>query len=151
MQFLKDIESTYVATMAMRAIGPLQWTKSGQIQNKDENYRETCEKAEILKELMTSKDNGKEKEKRIFSFLTHPFQYMFTLMPTGLITIREKYSKIEFPLLKTPKGIIEAKQFSLIMAYNVFHTICLEELDRCMHPQMVERMRDTFQSESESE
>ncbi|CAG2244606.1 unnamed protein product [Mytilus edulis] len=53
MQFLKDIESTYVATMAMRAIGPLQWTKSDKIQNKDENYRETCEKAEILKELMT--------------------------------------------------------------------------------------------------
>lgn len=36
------------------------------------------------------------------------------------------------------------------MANKVFHTICLEEPDRCMHPQMVERMRDTFQSESEN-
>lgn len=41
----------------------------------------------------------------------------------------------------TSVGIVEAKQFSLLMAEEQFQTICLEEPDRGMHPQMIERMK----------
>ncbi|CAG2202799.1 unnamed protein product [Mytilus edulis] len=148
MQFLKDLEISYVATMPMRAIGPLQWTKSTKIACKDENYIEACKRAEIINLLLTSEDVDHEKADSIFKFLTNPFEYEFE--PTqnpNKIFVKEKYGS-KFHLLKTPEGIIEAKQFSLIMAHKNFNTICLEEPDRCMHPQMVERMRDIFRSES---
>ncbi|CAG2244605.1 unnamed protein product [Mytilus edulis] len=148
MQFLKDLESTYVATMPMRAIGPLQWTRSTKIACKDDNYIEACKRAEIINLLLTSEDVDHEKADSIFKFLTNPFEYEFE--PTqnpNKIFVKEKHGS-KFDLLKTPEGIIEAKQFSLIMAHKNFNTICLEEPDRCMHPQMVERMRDIFRSES---
>ncbi|XP_052066244.1 uncharacterized protein LOC127705931 [Mytilus californianus] len=148
MHFLEDIESTYVATMAMRAIGPLQWTRSHKITRKEDNYLEACKRAEIINELMTSKEVDHDKAESIFKFLTHPSEYKFeSTQNRGNIFVKEKNSS-KFHLLKTPEGIIEAKQFSLIMAHKNFNTICLDEPDRCMHPQMVERMRDIFRSES---
>ncbi|CAG2202800.1 unnamed protein product [Mytilus edulis] len=135
MQFIKKVESTYVATMPMRAI--------------EKNYQEACERAEIINELRTSDEVDQPKAERIFKFLTGPFEYEFYTDPQkqGLMLVKET-NTAEFPLLKTPEGVFEAKQFSLLMAHKVFHTICLEEPDRCMHPQMVERMRDIFQRES---
>ncbi|CAG2202810.1 unnamed protein product [Mytilus edulis] len=148
MQFLKDLEKTYVATMAMRAIGPLQWTKSTKIACKDDNYIEACKRAEIINELLTSVEVDHDKAESIFNFLTHPSEYKFeSTQNRSHIFVKERKSS-KFHLLKTPAGIIEAKQFSLIMAHKNFNTICLEEPDRCMHPQMVERMRDIFRSES---
>lgn len=147
-QFIKDLESTYVSTMPMRSIGALQWTRSKKITLKEDNYLEACKRAEIINELLTSDEVDHEKADNIFNFLTYPFEYKFTSKSNpDKINVKETNSS-EFHLLKTPEGIIEAKQFSLIMAHKVFHTICLEEPDRCMHPQMVERMRDIFQSES---
>ncbi|XP_052067342.1 uncharacterized protein LOC127706724 [Mytilus californianus] len=147
-QFIRDLESTYVATMPMRAIGTLQWTRSKKITLKEENYLEACKRAEIINELLTSDEVDHVKADSILKFFTHPFEYKFTSKSNpDEINVKETNSS-EFHLLKTPEGIIEAKQFSLIMAHTVFHTICLEEPDRCMHPQMVERMRDIFQSES---
>ncbi|XP_063398962.1 uncharacterized protein LOC134683586 [Mytilus trossulus] len=149
MQFIKKLESTYVATMPMRAIGTLQWTRSTKIDKKEKNYQEACERAEIINELRTSDDVDQPEAERIFKFLTDPFEYEFFTDPQkpGLMLVKET-NTAEFPLLKTPEGVFEAKQFSLLMAHKVFHTICLEEPDRCMHPQMVERMRDIFQRES---
>ncbi|CAC5354872.1 unnamed protein product [Mytilus coruscus] len=144
-QFIKDLESTYVATMPMRAIGALQWTRSKKITHKEDNYLEACKRAEIINELLTSKEVDHEKAEGIFKFLTYPFEYKFKSNPDE---IKVSETNSEFHLLKTPEGILEAKQFSLIIAHKGFHTICLEEPDRCMHPQMVERMRDIFQSES---
>ncbi|VDI30730.1 Hypothetical predicted protein [Mytilus galloprovincialis] len=149
MQFIKKVESTYVATMPMRAIGTLQWTRSKKIVKQEENYQEACERAEIINELITSDEVDQPKAERIFKFLTGPFEYKFYLDPQrqGLMLVKET-NTAEFPLLKTPEGVFEAKQFSLLMAHKFVHTICLEEPDRCMHPQMVERMRDIFQRES---
>lgn len=148
MKFIEYLESTYVATMPMRAIGAIQWTISKKIIRK-EKYKEACERAEIINELMKSDKVDQTKAERIFKFLTGPFEYQFYRKPQNqeVIFVKETHGA-EFPLLKTPEGIIEAKQFSLLMAHKVFHTICLEEPDRCMHPQMVERMRDIFQKES---
>lgn len=149
MKFIEYLESTYVATMPMRAIGAIQWTRSKKIIKKEKNYKEACERAEIINELMKSDKVDQKRADRIFKFLTGPFEYQFYRKPQNQeeIFVKETHAA-EFPLLKTPEGIIEAKQFSLLMAHNVFHTICLEEPDRCMHPQMVERMRDIFQKDS---
>ncbi|XP_063398871.1 uncharacterized protein LOC134683492 [Mytilus trossulus] len=148
MKFLKDLESTYVATMPMRAIGALQWTRSENIACKGKNYTEACKRAEIINTLLTSEDVDHVKADSIFKFLTNPSKYEFepTQNPNEIF-VKETYSS-KFHLLKTPEGVIEAKQFSLIMAHKNFNTICLEEPDRCMHPQMVERMRDILRSES---
>lgn len=147
-KFIKDLESTYVATMPMRAIGALQWTRSEKITLKEKNYREACTRAEIINKLLTSDKVDHVKAESIFKFLTFPFEYTFTSKSNPHeINVKETNSS-EFHLLKTPEGIIEAKQFSLIIAHRGFHTICLEEPDRCMHPQMVERMRAIFQRES---
>lgn len=98
--------------------------------------------------LLTSEDVEHDKANSIFKFLTNPSEYEFERTKNqNEIFVKEKYGS-KFHLLKTPEGIIEAKQFSLIMAHKNFNTICLEEPDRCMHPQMVERMRDIFRSES---
>ncbi|XP_062592805.1 uncharacterized protein LOC134254286 [Saccostrea cucullata] len=51
----------------------------------------------------------------------------------------------EFPLLKTSVGVVEAKQLSLVLTNNNFKTVCYEEPDRGMHPQMIERMKEVLQ------
>lgn len=66
------------------------------------------------------------------------------------IFVRRDDDAHEFPLLKTSVGVIEAKQFSLIMAHGSFETICLEEPDRGMHPQMIERMKEVLYQESKN-
>lgn len=53
-----------------------------------------------------------------------------------------------FSLLKTSLGIIEAKQFSLLMTHKSFETICLEEPDSGMHPHMIVRMIEVLHQES---
>lgn len=54
----------------------------------------------------------------------------------------------KFPLLKTSIGIVEAKQFSLLMAHNTLETICFEEPERGMHPDMIERLKEVLHEES---
>lgn len=43
--------------------------------------------------------------------------------------------------MKTSEGILEAKLTSLLLAHKDFHTLCLEDPDRGMHPQMIERLK----------
>lgn len=40
------------------------------------------------------------------------------------------------------------QKFSLLMAHDRLQTICLEESDRGMHPQMIERMKEVLHYES---
>jgi hypothetical protein len=45
-----------------------------------------------------------------------------------------------FALIKTPEGILGAKEFSILISSKQYKTFLLEEPDRGMHPQFVERM-----------
>lgn len=93
----------------------------------------------------------KKKEQEILSFLTNPSKIVFRKEAPNanrINLIQVKNGMTEFPLLKTSFGIIEAKQFSLIMAHRTLKTICLEEPDRGMHPQMIERIKEVLHHES---
>lgn len=52
-----------------------------------------------------------------------------------------QHNELTFDLLKTSEGILEAKVVSLLLAQNDIRTLCLEEPDRGMHPQMIERLK----------
>lgn len=54
----------------------------------------------------------------------------------------------EFPLLKTSEGVLEAKLTSLLLAHKHIQTLCLEDPDRGMHPQMIERLRTVLHREA---
>lgn len=145
----KMLEENFVGIFTMRGPGTFQWTKSRYIEFtfKSMNYEDVCAHAEIITDLMDSDLIDKEEERRIFGYLTYPNEIVFrkTLSQTGKIKIYVELQKsLPFPLLKTSLGIIEAKQFSLLMAHTLIKTICLEEPDRGMHPHMIERMKEVL-------
>ncbi|CAG2244612.1 unnamed protein product [Mytilus edulis] len=47
MRFIEHVETTYVATLPMRAIGPLQWTKSKNMHQKEKNYQKASKKPKL--------------------------------------------------------------------------------------------------------
>lgn len=148
-----QLEEKFVGVLPTRGLGTIQWTKSQYIDYrfKSMNYEGTCAHAEIITELLDSDAIDQEKEQEIFRFLTSPNQIVFRKKrssTTGSTQIVVEHDGNEFPLLKTSVGVIEAKQFSLIMAHKSFQTICLEEPDRGMHPHMIERMKDVLHCES---
>lgn len=149
----KMMEENFVGILTMRGPGTLQWTKSGYIDYtfKSMNYEGVCAHAEIITDLLDSELIDKEEERRIFGYLTYPNEIVFrkTALQTGKTVINvEPQKSTTFPLLKTSLGIIEAKQFSLLMAHKLLKTICLEEPDRGMHPHMIERMKEVLHQES---
>lgn len=128
----------------MRGMGTFQWTKSIYIDEKfkSDNYKATCSQAEIKNELLGSKTMNKFKEEQIFNFLTSPNTFHFERKPgpnSDFTSIFVSSGTGKFPLLKTSVGIVEAKQFSLLMAEEQFQT---------MHPQMIERMKIQLHRES---
>ena len=137
----KSIEDRYIATFPLRGIGIVQWTKSKKI-GKTENYQTACERAEVISDLLQDGRIDKEKEEEFFQFITHPHKFTFEKRPdkTIWITFNDNSDK-GFPLLKASEGIIEAKTTSLLLAHRDYQTICLEDPDRGMHPQMIERLR----------
>ena len=147
------ISSTFVGVLSMRGMGTFQWTKSEKIAQdyKEDNYQNTCKHAEIINELMGNEVIDDDKEKKIFKYLTDGESIEFTKTSnegnSDSITI--KRGGKSFPLLKTSVGIIEAKQFSLLMAHKELKTICYEEPDRGMHPQMIQRMKEILHRESQ--
>lgn len=172
----EEMQKRFVGVLSMRGIGAFQWTKSDFIDNKykSENYDTACSQAEIITTLMGNSLVDDEKEARILNVLTDPTKFHFRrnsecdvqhdnreLMSKASsaelrkekqpvqIFVRQDEDAPEFPLLKTSVGVIEAKQFSLLMAHKSFKTICLEEPDRGMHPQMIERMKEVLYQESE--
>lgn len=144
----EEMEKNFVGILPTRGLGTLQWTKSDSLKNtlKSKNYEDTCTQAEILNKLMGSADIDASKEEEIFSFLTSPDKFIFE-KKTDPSSIVVKHNGREFPLLKTSIGIVDAKQFSLLMAHTKFQTICFEEPDRGMHPQMIERLREVLHRE----
>lgn len=144
----RELEGDFVSVLSMRGLGTFQWTKSRQIEDKlkSKNYEGTCAQAEIISELMGSRHIIKNKEHEIFEFLTSGSNFHFVKKSNSEIVVQNGGK--EFALLKTSVGIVEAKQFSLLMAHDRLQTICLEEPDRGMHPQMIERMKEVLHHES---
>lgn len=145
----KMMEENFVGIFTMRGPGTFQWTKSRYIEFtfKSMNYEDVCAHAEIITDLLGSDLIDKEEERRIFGYLTYPNEIVFRKTPsqTGKFKIEVELQKsLPFPLLKTSLGIIEAKQFSLLMAHKLIKTICLQEPDRGMHPHMIERMKEVL-------
>lgn len=138
-----SIEDKYVTTFPLRGIGSLQWSKSEKIakEHKEENYSAAYERAEIISTLLSKEEEefiDADEETRIFKYLTDPEDFEFE-KDNKAITV--KHNKKPFPLLKISEGIFEAKSISLLLAHSKFKTLCLEDPDRGMHPQMIERLR----------
>jgi predicted ATP-dependent endonuclease of OLD family len=145
-QLLCDLTEQFVLTFPLRSIGPLQWSESTRITSawRTENYNEAEKRCEIIKYFL--KDNGKtfdkDKEKEYFQHLTQKENYDFTLEDDKI-----SLPKGKFALLKTPEGILEAKAFSILISSKQYKTILLEEPDRGMHPQILDRMIEIIHQE----
>lgn len=100
------------------------------------------ERAEIISTLLSPENYRKyikkEREVRIFGFLTYPEVFKFEKVDDQ---IKVQHNGSKFDLLKTSEGIIEAKVVSLLLAHKKIKTFCLEDPDRGMHPQMIERLK----------
>ncbi|XP_060570753.1 uncharacterized protein LOC132729034 [Ruditapes philippinarum] len=146
-QLLCDLTKQFVLTFPLRSIGPLQWSESTRITSawRKENYNEAEKRCEIIKHFL--EDNGetfdKDKEKEYFQHLTQIENYDFTL-EGGKISLPKG-----FALLKTPEGILEAKAFSILISSKQYRTILLEEPDRGMHPQILDRMIEIIHQEKD--
>lgn len=146
----KTIEDKYVSTLPLRGIEIVQWTRSEKIkkEHKESNYKTACERAEVISTLLSEKQRGdinEELEGDIFRFITYPEIFHFK-EKEGLLYVQHNES--EFPLLKTSEGILEAKLASLLLAHKDIQTLCLEDPDRGMHPQMIERLRTVLYREA---
>lgn len=95
------------------------------------------------------------KEKEMFDFITHPHVFTFTneneqiwveRIENGQISVERtgKTKPNKFHLLKTSEEVMEAKIASLLWHISqscgsyLKKTICLEDPDREMHPNMIE-------------
>lgn len=146
--FWKNMQEQFVGVLAMRGISPIQWTKNKFMFDlyKWINYQKAEVNAEIIKDLFESPEVDHDREERIFDFLTSGKKFRF--VKNVLCVVLVEHDNRTIPLLKIPGGILEAKQFSLLMAHKGLKTICLEEPDRSMHPQMIERMKEVLHFES---
>lgn len=144
------IEDKYVSTLPLRGIGIVQWTKSKEIieKHKKRNYKMACERAEVISSCLFGDQKNNidvDDEKNIFQYITYPEIFEFIKKANSIFVkhykSRQNKEYKEFPLLKTSEGILEAKLTSLLLAHKDFQTLCLEDPDRGMHPQMIERLR----------
>ncbi|CAC5363045.1 unnamed protein product [Mytilus coruscus] len=137
------LEKGYVGILPMRSIGPLQWTNSdlNQHDSRDKNYDDADRRAEILLNLLNNDLVDKTQEKVFHDQIVHPYEFT---KHNGKIEVSNTERKDLSPkrLLKTPEGILEGKQLTLIVAHKEFSTITIEEPDRGMHPHMIKKMRD---------
>lgn len=112
------------------------------IANKDKNYLKASKRAEIISTLLSDETYKKyineEVEINIFNFLTYPEVFKFERVGEKIMV---RHNGPQFDLLKTSEGIIEAKVVSLLLAHKDIQTLCLEDPDRGMHPQMIERLK----------
>ncbi|XP_052278057.1 uncharacterized protein LOC127876692 [Dreissena polymorpha] len=137
---LIDLSKHLVFTFPLRSIGPLQWSESERIKGdmKEANYEEALKRSEIITAFLENQeryDNSIEQD--VFEEITHQSaEYEFALDGGGKLQVNHNSMK----LLKTPEGILEAKYVSILLSGKCFKTIILEEPDRGMHPQFVQRM-----------
>lgn len=136
------LEEKFIATFPLRGIGSVQWTKSKKIANKDKNYLKASKRAEIISTLLSDETYkeyiNEDDETNIFNFLTYPEVFKFERVGEKIMV---RHNGPQFDLLKTSEGIIEAKVVSLLLAHKDIQTLCLEDPDRGMHPQMIERLK----------
>lgn len=138
------LEQKFIATFPLRGIGSVQWTKSKRIgkEHKAKNYTEASERAEIISTLLSDKtykeDIIEKDDTKFFNFLTYPEVFKFEIVGEKIMV---RHNGLEFDLLKTSEGIIEARVVSLLLAHKDIQTLCLEDPDRGMHPQMIERLK----------
>ncbi|XP_033733569.1 uncharacterized protein LOC117322739, partial [Pecten maximus] len=140
---LQTLNDAIAITFPIRSPGPIQWNHSENIGKGNEHYVTASKNAEILQRLIGSEDVNEEMSEDIFQTIINPLKYTFQKNrkgPNSIITVYD--GKMRIPLLKVPEGIIEAKQFSLMFAHKKFQTLMLEEPDRSMHPQMIQKLRD---------
>ena len=156
-QRLKVLENYIVMTLPLRSIGPLQWSKSERIaaDQREKNYLEASQRAEIITYFLARKDEfDVDKENEYFRGLTGRSDIEFELADDQKrIIVKSTETKLpgdEYALLKTPEGILEAKHFSILMSSKQFLTVILEEPDRGMHPQMIDRMMSIIGKEKEN-
>ncbi|XP_045204561.2 uncharacterized protein LOC123557255 [Mercenaria mercenaria] len=135
-----------VFTFPLRSIGPLQWSESERIRHdkREENYAEAEKRCEIIKSFLKDRNQtrfDRTREHQIFNALTKSDAYVFDLSDDS--SDSDSHLRLNgemFALLKAPEGILEAKAFSILMSGKQYKTIILEEPDRGMHPQLIERM-----------
>lgn len=152
---LDELENHVIFTFPLRSIGALQWTKSDKITpaKRRENYKEAGEREEIIRYFLNKQDEFDVKvEQEIFRDLTGHSDIQFKGVDDGGINVYSTNNDTllpeqEYALLKLPEGILEAKHFSILMSNKQFLTIILEEPDRGMHPQMVDRMMAIIQKQ----
>ncbi|XP_069117662.1 glutamic acid-rich protein-like [Argopecten irradians] len=140
---LQTLDKTVVITFPLRSPGAIQWSQSQNMGKDDEHYKTASKRAEILQTLLESQDRSKEEEEeenKVFQTIIYPSEYEFKKEENDEITVSHRGKTIQ--LLKVPEGIIEAKQFSLMFTNKKYQTLLLEEADRCMHPQMIQKLRD---------
>lgn len=137
------IEKGYVGILPMRSIGPLQWTRSefNKHAYRKDNYTKAYNRAEILIDLLDNDKVNKEEEDKLHRHIVHPYRFCKTDGNISVIN-EERRTVSSKPLLKTPEGVLEAKQLTLILAHEEYSTITFEEPDRGMHPHMIKKMRD---------
>ncbi|CAC5363036.1 unnamed protein product [Mytilus coruscus] len=137
------LEKGYVGILPMRSIGPLQWTNSELNNHNDraKNYTNANKSAEILINLLDNDKVNKKVEEKFHQHIVYPYQFSNC---NGVISVRndERPTGLSKSLLKTPEGVLEAKQLTLILAHEELSTITFEEPDRGMHPHMIKKMRD---------
>ncbi|CAG2228429.1 unnamed protein product [Mytilus edulis] len=138
------LEEGYVGVLPMRSIGPLQWTKSkfNHHDRRDKNYHKADLRAEILLELLDNKLVDKKQEKVFHDEIVHPYEF---IKLNGKVEVSNTERKDLSPkrLLKTPEGILEAKQLTLILAHKEFSTITIEEPDRDAEDKKTEHNKKT--------
>lgn len=130
-------------------LGTIQWTKSKLIkyENKAKNQEGTCAHTEIITELLDSHLINKRQNKKYSVFnksQQNCLQERSTECESYTFNSGQKWNE----RVSTAQDLIEAKQFSLIMAHRTLKTICLEEPDRGMHPQMIKRKKEVLNHES---
>ena len=156
---LKMLEKYIVLTFPLRSIGPLQWSKSIRIADdrRDENYLEASQRSEVIMYFLEHPSEfDLDKDNEYFTALTGRNDITFKLSPNSngqqsiLVesTSNTKLPGGKFALLKMPEGILEAKYFSILMSSKQYQTVIVEEPERGMHPQMIERMLAIIQKES---
>ncbi|XP_045204564.2 uncharacterized protein LOC123557258 [Mercenaria mercenaria] len=137
---LESLSKQVVFTFPLRSIGPLQWSESKRIapEERERNYTESESRCEIIKCFLEDNNEtfDKKKEDEYFKQITQLNDYHFELTDDGRISL----PKGKYALLKTPEGILEAKAFSILMSSKRHRTLVLEEPDRGMHPQFIQRM-----------
>ncbi|CAC5363041.1 unnamed protein product [Mytilus coruscus] len=124
------LERGYVGILPMRSNGPLQWTKSrcNKQKHKRRNYKKACKRAEILLHLLDDEMVDEKQEINFSEHIVYPYQFK-KLNGKMSLSNSDRLDLPTKPLLKTPEGILEAKQLTLILSHKEFLTITFEEPD----------------------